>query len=149
MVLRPAAVSGTRRVGGGVSLPLSLVMDPARRPSRDGVGGARHAPVPLDNVARAAARAALDFECETFDRGFSVVSNASLITEDYYNLLKRKPAWTSTKSRALFALAIPAASAMACFARPNRRLRSHGISSSCTRTRRLGSSSVSSSVTRT
>ena len=51
-----------------------------------------HAPVPLENVARAAARAALDFECETFDRGFSVVSNASLITEDYYNLLKRKPA---------------------------------------------------------
>ena len=92
VVLRPAAVSGTRRVGGGVRPPLSLVMDPARRPSAGAGGGAAHAPVPLENVARAAARAALDFEFETFDRGFSVVSNASLITEDYYNLLKRKPA---------------------------------------------------------
>ena len=94
VVLRPAAVSGTRRVGGGVSLPLSLVMDPARVVLRatGSAAALAHAPVPLDNVARAAARAALDFECETFDRGFSVVSNASLITEDYYNLLKRKPA---------------------------------------------------------
>ena len=56
VVLRPAAVSGTRRVGGGVSLPLSLVMDPARV-VLDGRGLA-HAPVPLENVARAAARAA-------------------------------------------------------------------------------------------
>ena len=94
VVLRPAAVSGTRRVGGGVSLPLSLVMDPARVVLRatGSAAALAHAPVPLENVARAAARAALDFECETFDRGFSVVSNASLITEDYYNLLKRKPA---------------------------------------------------------
>ena len=94
VVLRPAAVSGTRRVGGGLSLPLSLVMDPARVVLRatGSAAALAHAPVPLENVARAAARAALDFECETFDRGFSVVSNASLITEDYYNLLKRKPA---------------------------------------------------------
>ena len=94
VVLRPAAVSGTRRMGGGVSLPLSLVMDPARVVLRatGSAAALAHAPVPLENVARAAARAALDFECETFDRGFSVVSNASLITEDYYNLLKRKPA---------------------------------------------------------
>jgi len=89
VVLKPAAVSGTRRVGGGVSLPLSLVMDPARFFIRaTGWSAAlEHAPVPLENVARAAARAALDVKCETFDRGFSVVSNSSLITEDYHHHL--------------------------------------------------------------
>ena len=44
VVLRPAAVSGTRRMGGGVSLPLSLVMDPAAASSfADGVGGGARA----------------------------------------------------------------------------------------------------------
>ena len=59
VVLRPAAVSGTRRVGGGVSLPLSLVMDPARVVLRatGSAAALAHAPVPLENVARAAARA--------------------------------------------------------------------------------------------
>jgi hypothetical protein len=80
-VLKPAAVSGTRRMGGGVALPLSLVMDPARAMMR-ACGGALvdNAPVPLENVARAAAKLALD---ETYgDAGFTVITNRSLI-EDF------------------------------------------------------------------
>jgi hypothetical protein len=68
-------------MGGGVALPLSLVMDPARAMMR-ACGGALvdNAPVPLENVARAAAKLALD---ETYgDAGFTVITNRSLI-EDF------------------------------------------------------------------
>ena len=91
----PPLVPGLAAYARGKALAETFARDEFACVDRRATGSAAalaHAPVPLENVARAAARAALDFECETFDRGFSVVSNASLITEDYYNLLKRKPA---------------------------------------------------------
>ena len=82
IVLKPAAVSGTRKLGGGFSVPLSVFMDPARF-TMQCVGSAslmEHAPVPLENLANAAARAALD---EAYgDVGFTVISNKALI-EDF------------------------------------------------------------------
>lgn len=82
IVLKPAAVSGTRKLSGGLSVPLSVFMDPARFAMRC-VGSAslmQHAPVPLENLANAAARAALD---EAYgDVGFTVISNKALI-EDF------------------------------------------------------------------
>ena len=82
VVLKPAAVSGTRKLGGGLSVPLSVFMDPARFAMRC-VGSKslmEHAPVPLENLANAAARAALD---EAYgDVGFTVISNKALI-EDF------------------------------------------------------------------
>jgi nucleoside-diphosphate-sugar epimerase len=80
-ILKPAAVSGTRRMGGGVTLPLSLVMDPTRAILR-ACGGAlvENAPVPLENVARAAVKAALD---DAYGNdGFTMITNKSLI-EDF------------------------------------------------------------------
>ena len=77
----------------GADRPLAEVMETLATLSRRVDDQAASATAALSPAATSAsARAALDFECETFDRGFSVVSNASLITEDYYNLLKRKPA---------------------------------------------------------
>ena len=81
VVLKPAAVSGTRRVGG-VSIPLWAALDPARKMLRL-VGNSAimaNAPVPLENVARAAARAALDDAYG--DAGFTIISNEALI-EDF------------------------------------------------------------------
>lgn len=81
VVLKPAAVSGTRDVGGW-GIPLWLAMDPARAViMRAGIDGLiAHAPVPLENVARAAARAALD---DAYGGGgFTVLTNKALI-EDF------------------------------------------------------------------
>lgn len=82
VVLKPAAVSGTRRLGGGGIVPLALAMDPARFLLRaSGVSALiENAPVPLENVALAAARAALGIDDANI--AFRIISNRSLI-EDY------------------------------------------------------------------
>ncbi|OUS44171.1 hypothetical protein BE221DRAFT_78822 [Ostreococcus tauri] len=69
VVLKPAAVSGTRRLGGGGIVPLALAMDPARFLLRAS-----------GNVALAAARAALGIDDANI--AFRIISNRSLI-EDY------------------------------------------------------------------
>ena len=81
VVLKPAAVSGTRRAGA-LSIPLWAALDPARKVLRL-VGNSAimaNAPVLLENVARAAARAAL--EDAYGDAGFTIIGNESLI-EDF------------------------------------------------------------------
>lgn len=81
VVLKPAAVSGTRRLANGLAVPLGLAMDPARAVLRaTGVGAfLDNAPVPLEHLALAAAREALS---DATDGGFKVISNRSLI-EDF------------------------------------------------------------------
>ena len=81
VVLKPAAVSGTRRLSNGLAVPLGLAMDPARAVLRaTGVGALlENAPVPLENLALAAAREALS---DVSGGGFKVISNRSLI-EDF------------------------------------------------------------------
>ena len=84
VVLKPAAVSGTRRISSsGFGVPLSVFMDPVRFV----IGCTRidslleHAPVPLEAVALAAAKAALD---DAYDGGgYTVISNAALIQGEF------------------------------------------------------------------
>jgi len=87
VVVKPGGVSGTKRVGENLNLPLWMLMDPVTMVmKRLGKFGMENSPVRVERVAKAVVNAALsDDEARFSSGGYVEISNEELLTNPKYD----------------------------------------------------------------